>query len=408
MAQSSTDNLRFIEAGAALMDLAGLDGGLPSPPARARDEAPARRTARPEQIDVIVIGGGQAGLSVGYHLQRRGLRFVILDASERIGDAWRKRWDSLRLFSPAWLDGLDGMPFPGPRDAFPSKDQMADYLESYAARFALPVRSGTRVERLSRRGGRYLVQTSRGELEADQVVIAMANYQVPFIPAFAGELRPEIVQLHSSAYRNAGQLRPGSVLVVGCGNSGAEIAAELARSHRVYFAGRDVGQVPHQPDGFWGRVLLTRLLMRVIFHRLLTIRTALGRKARPKLSQTVTPLIRTKRKHLAAAGVQFAARIAGVRDGLPVADDGAVLDADNVVWCTGHEQGSSFIDLPVFDANGELQHEGGVVASAPGLFFVGLHFLFSMSSAMVHGVGRDAQRIAGHVAERAVQAQAAR
>jgi putative flavoprotein involved in K+ transport len=408
MAQNSTHNLRFIEAGAAFMDLAGLDGGLPSPRARAHGEAPARRAAEPEHVDVIVIGGGQAGLSVGYHLQQRGLRFVILDASARIGDTWRKRWDSLRLFSPAWLDGLDGMPFPGPRDAFPTKDQMADYLESYAARFALPVRSGTRVERLSRRGGRYVVQTSGGELEADQVVIAMANYQIPSVPAFAGELRPDIVQLHSSQYRNAGQLRPGRVLVVGCGNSGAEIAAELSRTHRVCFAGRDVGQVPHKPDGFWGRLILTRLLMRVVFHRLLTIRTLLGRKARPRMSVMVTPLIRTKRKHLAAAGVQFAPRVAGVRDGMPVAEDGAVLDADNVVWCTGHEKSSSFIDLPVFDADGELQHEGGVVASSPGLFFVGLHFLFSMSSAMVHGVGRDAQRIAGHVAERAVQASSAR
>ncbi|HEX2676452.1 MAG TPA: FAD-dependent oxidoreductase [Polyangiales bacterium] len=362
--------------------------------------------ARLSPLDVIVIGGGQAGLSVGYHLKRQGLRFVILDASERVGDVWRKRWDSLRLFSPAWLDGLDGLPFPGPRDAFPTKDQMADYLESYAAHFNLPVQCNTRVQRLWKRGERYVVSTTQGELEAAQVVIAMANYQSPSVPAFARELRSDIVQLHSSAYKNPQQMREGSVLVVGTGNSGAEIAKDLVGKHPVTLAGRDVGQTPHRPDSWWGRWVMNRFVMRVVFHYLLTIRTPLGRKARPALQAAPSPLIRTKRRHLVAAGVQLAQRITGVRNGLPVTEDGKVFDVRNVVWSTGYEHGSSFIDLPIFDDQGEPKHEAGVVTSAPGLYFVGLHFLFSMSSAMVHGVGRDAQRIAQHVAERAAsQAQ---
>src|SRR5579859_2103101 len=191
-----------------------------------------------DRVDVVVIGGGQAGLSVGYHLMNRGLRFQILDASARIGDSWRKRWDSLRLFTPAWLDSLDGLPFPAPRDYFPTKDEMADYLELYASHFKLPVESGTRVESLSREGNGYVVQTNRCAYRTAHVVVAMANFQKPIVPAFAKDLRDDIVQLHSFDYKNSSALRPGDVLVVGAGNSGAEIAIELAgRGHRVQVAG---------------------------------------------------------------------------------------------------------------------------------------------------------------------------
>jgi putative flavoprotein involved in K+ transport len=405
MIKVQPDTLRFVEGGTAFSDLAGLDGHRGSREALPLEAAAVDRSANEERFDVIVIGGGQAGLSVGYHLKQRGLRFVILDASQRVGDAWRTRWDTLKLFSPAWLDGLDGLPFPGPRHAFPTKDEMADYLERYAAHFALPVRTNARVQSLSKCGERYVAKTEQGEFEANHVVIAMANFQGVRVPAFASELRSEIVQLHSSQYKNPAQLRAGNVLVVGRGNSGAEIAAELSRTHRVALAGRDVGEVPHRPDGFWGRLLLMRLLMRVVFHRLLTIRTPMGRKARPRLLGKATPLIRTKRNDLSRAGVLFAPRIIGVRDGLPVSEDCKTLDVQNVVWCTGYGSGSSFVHLPIFDRDGEPRHDGGVVASSPGLYLVGLHFLFSMSSAMLHGVGRDARRIAGLIAERALPAR---
>ncbi|MBV9358953.1 MAG: NAD(P)/FAD-dependent oxidoreductase, partial [Chloroflexi bacterium] len=175
-------------------------------------------------VETIVIGGGQAGLAVGYHLRRHGLPFVILDASERVGDSWRTRWDSLRLFSPARYDGLDGLPFPGPGSTFVSKDQMADYLQAYAARLQLPVESAVRVTHLTRDGNRFRVQSADGAVrEADNVVVAMADYQEPRLPEFSGELAPEVTQVHSMHYRNPDQLQPGPALVVGMGNSGAEI-----------------------------------------------------------------------------------------------------------------------------------------------------------------------------------------
>src|SRR5262245_29959942 len=185
-------------------------------------------TGAREQYHTIVVGGGQAGLSVGYYLQRNGVPFVILDANRRVGDAWRNRWDSLRLFTPARYNGLVGLPFPGRWDAFPTKDEMADYLEAYAQHFALPVRSSALVERLGRRGDRYELVAGDHVFEANNVVVAMATYQEPRVPAFANELATAIVQLHSAEYRNPSQLREGDVLIVGAGNSGAEIAADVA------------------------------------------------------------------------------------------------------------------------------------------------------------------------------------
>jgi putative flavoprotein involved in K+ transport len=358
----------------------------------------------PEQYDVVVIGGGQAGLSVGYYLARRGLRFVILDAEQRVGDVWRKRWDSLRLFSPARFDALVGMPFPAPPDSFPTHEQMADYLEAYAKRFDLPVRSGMRVESLSRRAGRYSIKAGEHVFEADQVVVAMSNYQKPRWPELTGALNPEIVQLHSSQYKNAAQLAPGRVLVVGAGNSGAEIALELVKQGReVWLCGRKTGEAPFRMNGFWARLVLARLLFRFVFHRLLTIKTPMGRKARPKILKQAAPLIRTRLPDLLAEGVQHRAlRVSGVERGLPVLDDGSVLDAANVIWCTGFEPGFKWIELPIFDERGEPAHEAGVVPGSPGLYFVGLHFLYSMSSSMIHGVGRDAERIVAQLAKRLV------
>jgi putative flavoprotein involved in K+ transport len=354
-----------------------------------------------ERHEVIVIGGGQAGLSVGYHLARRGVRFVILDASARVGDAWRKRWDSLRLFTPARYDGLVGMPFPAPPFSFPTKDEMADYLESYAKRFALPVRTGVRVDRLRREGDLFVVTAGARRFEAPQVVVAMSSYQKPRIPAFARELDPKIIQLHSSAYRNPSQLQEGGVLVVGAGNSGAEIAIDLAGSHPTWLAGRDTGHIPFRVGSLAARLFLLRVVLRFVFHRVLTVDTPLGRKARPKMLSAGGPLIRTRPRELDAAGVRRAPRVVGARDGKPVLEDGRVLnDVTNVIWSTGFDAGLSWIDLPIFDGNGEPRQVRGVVQSEPGLYFVGLKFLYSFSSSMVHGIARDAKRVAEALARR--------
>jgi len=356
-----------------------------------------------ERVHTVVIGGGQAGLSVGYHLARRGIPFVILESHPRIGDQWRQRWDSLRLFTPARFDGLPGMPFPAHGDAFPTKDEMAAYLEAYAARFRLSVRTGVRVERLSRAGDRFVVTVAGGErLEADNVVVAMATFQRRRVPPFADGLDPAVVQLHSSDYRSPAQLREGGVLVVGSGNSGAEIALEVARAgHRTWMSGRDVGHIPFRIEGLAARLLLARLVLRFVFHRVLTVATPIGRRVRPKVLFRGGPLIRVKPRDLAAAGVERAARVVGVRDGLPSLEGDRVLPVANVIWCTGFHPGFSWIDLPVFGPDGEPLHERGVVAREPGLFFVGLHFLYAMSSTMIHGVGRDAERVARAIAARA-------
>jgi putative flavoprotein involved in K+ transport len=359
-----------------------------------------------ERIQTVVIGGGQAGLSVGYHLARHNLPFVILDAHDRIGDSWRQRWDSLRLFTPARFDGLDGMAFPAPADTFPTKNEMADYLEAYVARFALPVRTRARVDHLSRAGDHYLVTAGDQQFEAEHVVVAMANYQEPRMPPFARELDPQIVQLHSRDYRNPSQLREGGVLLVGAGNSGSEIALEVARAgHRTWMSGRNTGHVPFDLGGFVGRLFLTRFVLRFLFHRVLTLSTPIGRKARPRIIHQGGPLIRVKPHDLSAARVERTPRTVAVRDGLPLLEDGRVLEVANVIWCTGFNPSSTWIDLPVWTEEGEPMHERGRVIDQPGLYFVGRHFLYAMSSTMVHGVGRDAAHIAETIASRVARAR---
>jgi len=395
----------LVEQGAAFMELEGRRLARSGHGGAAR--GPASTAAKQETFDVVVVGGGQAGLSVGHHLARHGVSFVILDAGERIGDVWRRRWDSLRLFTCARFDGLDGMAFPAPPDSFPTKDAMADYLEAYAARFDLPVRTGTRVTSLTREGGRYVAAAGERRFLADNVVVAAASYQAPKVPGFARDLDPGITQIHSCDYRNPGQIRDGGVLIVGAGNSGAEIAMELAPRHKVWLAGRDTGHVPFRIESALGRKVLVRLVLRGLFHRVLTVATPIGRKVRPVVLSQGGPLIRTKPRDLKAAGVVRVPRVTGVRDGLPQLVDGRVLEVTNVVWCTGFDRALAWIKLPLEMENGEPRHERGVVSGQPGLYFVGMHFLYALSSTMIHGVGRDARRIAEAAAARVTTRQAA-
>jgi putative flavoprotein involved in K+ transport len=354
-----------------------------------------------ERFETIVVGGGQAGLSVGYHLARRGLPFVILDANDRIGDAWRSRWDSLRLFTPGRYSALPGMPFPAAPHAFPTKDEVADYLEAYASRFELSVRTGVRVDRLTRDGARFEVSAGERRFEADNVVVAMATHQVPGVPPFARELDPGIVQLHAAEYRNPSQLREGDTLVVGVGNSGAEIAVELATARRVLLAGRETGHVLVNIDGLLARFVFQPLLFGLIGHYVLTVNTPIGRRVRPKVLAHGAPLVRIKPKDLAAARVERVPRVAGVRGGLPVLEDERALDVGNVIWCTGFRPDFSWIDLPVFeDDMREPIHNRGIVDSEPGLYFVGLFFLYAMSSGFFRGVGRDARYVVNTIAAR--------
>jgi putative flavoprotein involved in K+ transport len=347
-------------------------------------------------MQTIVIGGGQAGLATGYHLAKRGIPFQILDANPRVGDAWRNRWDSLRLFTTARYAGLPGLPFPARGDAFPGKDEMADYLEFYAKHFHLPVQSGVKVEKLSKQDRCFLLDTSQGQFETEQVVVAMANYQVPERPKFAKDLDQSIVQLHSHDYKNPSQLQEGGVLIVGAGNSGADIGIEVARTHATWMAGKESGVVPFPIDGIMGRFVLSRVV-RFLFHHVLAVNTPIGRKVRPKMLTRSSPLVRVKPKDLFKAGVERVPRVVGVQDGWPLLEDGRKLYVTNVIWCTGYHSGFSWIDLPIFDEDGHPMHEHGIVTTEPGMYFVGLHFLYALSSATVIGIGRDAERIARSV-----------
>jgi putative flavoprotein involved in K+ transport len=220
----------------------------------------------------------------------------------------------------------------------------------------------------------------------------MANYQTPRVPVFARDLDPTILQMHSHGYRNPGQLKEGGVLVVGVGNSGADIGMEVVRSHKTWISGKESGHIPFPIDSALSRFFLVRLV-RFFGHHVLTMSTPIGRKLRPKLLGRAAPLVRVKPEDLTAAGIERVPRVIGVRNARPLLADDRVLDVANVIWCTGYDPGFSWIDLPIFGEDGRPMHERGVVTHAPGIYFIGLHYLYSMTSATVIGVGRDAERI---------------
>ena len=347
-------------------------------------------------IDTVVIGGGQAGLATGYHLKRRAVPFVILDAGARVGDAWRSRWDSLRLFTPTRYSSLPGMRFPGKHRVAPTKDEMADYLEAYAARFELPVRLGVKVDSLSKHSDQFIVTAGQASYTARHVVIATGPFTSPRLPAFASQLDPRIAQLHSKDYRNPSQLRRGGVLLVGAGNSGCDIALDVASDHPTWLSGRHPGHVPFRIEG-----QITRHLVRVVRfvgHRVLNLSTPLGRRVLPKMAQQGGPVIRIKPADIVAAGVETVPRVIGVQNGLPLLEDGRALNVANVIWCTGFVHSYPWIDLPAFATQGAPAHRRGIVTAVPGLSFIGLEFQYAATSATVTGVGRDAGYLAKHIA----------
>jgi putative flavoprotein involved in K+ transport len=345
-----------------------------------------------QRFDTIVVGGGQAGLAVGYYLVEQRRNFVILDARDRIGDAWRERWDSLRLFTPARYDGLPGMLFPAPGGYYPTKDEMADYVEAYADRFDLPVRTGVRVRSLTKEG-RYLLASNAGCFEAENVVVASGPLRRPKTPAFAANLDQAIFQLHSSTYRNPDQLPAGDVLVVGAGNSGAEISVELAAAgRRVRLSGRDVGRIP-----FFGSRLSWWF-----FSNVLTSESRLGRKFIESGKGGGTPLIRLTLKDILQAGVDRVPRTDGVAGGKPKLEDGRILDVDAVVWATGFGPDFGWIELPIFGKDSYPVHHRGVAEREAGLYFLALPFQHTLTSALIGGVGVDARYVAEHLRSRGV------
>jgi putative flavoprotein involved in K+ transport len=269
---------------------------------------------------------------------------------------------------------------------------MADYLQTYANRFQLPVQNGIKVDSLIKDGERFVATAGNRRFEAENVVVAMANYQTSRTPPFAEDLNKGIVQLTAHNYRNPAQLQDGGVLIVGAGNSGADIAVEVARSHKTWLSGKESGHIPWDIETLIARLFLVRV-MRFIGHHVLTVSTPIGRKARPKLLSQAAPLVRVKPWDLVNAGIERVPRVVGVENGLPRLADQRTLDVKNVIWCTGYDHTFPWIKLPVGGEDGLPLHDRGVVTQVPGMYFVGLHFLYSMTSSTLFGIGRDANRI---------------
>ena len=358
---------------------------------------PAPGHARVERYDTIVVGAGQAGLAVGHHLARHDVDFVIVDGDARVGDGWRRRWDSLRLFTPAKYSALPGMPFPAPPAHLPDKDEVADYLERYAERFDLPLRMGTRVERVTRDGDVFVVQAGGRRMEARSVVVATGAFHRPKVPALAARLDPAIHQLHSSAYRTPFALPDGPALVVGVGNSGAQVAMELARFRPTWLAGREHGRLPR------------RLLGRDLYDWLWPVAARIPRESRiGRRVQARTrggdPLVGITAREIADSGVRRVGRLTDVVDGMPVCE-GERMAPSVVVWCTGFTPDFGWLDLPVTDDSGEPRHRDGEATDVEGLYFVGLKWQRRLMSSLLGGVGADAAIVAARVAARAAAAE---
>ena len=362
------------------------------------DHDEGRSEREPKWIETVIIGAGQAGLAAGHHLRRQGRDFVVIDAIDRLGDNWRCHWDSMRLFSPARAADLPGMRFPAPRMAYPTKDDMADFLETYAARFALPIQLGTRVRRVTRDGDGFRVEADTATWRCDNVIVATGTFgRTPHVPEFAADLDPDINQLHSSQYKSPAQLRPGPVLVVGASHSGGDIAYESARAgHPTVLSGHIHGEIPFDINGRAAHVVFP--IMFFLASHLLTLRTPIGRRMQSEVRAHGGPLIRVKRADLTGAGVELVdERTVAAANGRPVLAGGRTLEVANIVWCTGFRQEFSWIDIPVTTDDGWPQEARGVVESVPGLYFVGLAFQYGFTSMLVGGAGRDAEYVVSHL-----------
>ncbi len=342
----------------------------------------------PERLEVAVVGAGQAGLAIGYFLARQGCRFAIFDRADAVGAAWRDRWDSLVLFTPRRYDSLPGMRFQGEPDGYPTRDEVVAYLESYATTFELPVELGSTVRSLTKGGEAFVLRVDGRSVEADQVVVATGPFQTQRVPAWASELAPEVVQIDSAAYRASSDLPTGTVLVVGGGNTGFQIATELATTHDV-----------HLSIGSRQAALPQRLLGRDLFSWLVAVRlmdktvdSRIGQRMR-----TRETLVGQSRRGVRRLGVELKARAVGASGRTVRFVDGTELAVDAVIWATGFRLDHSWINLPITTEDGELRHRRGVT-DIPGLYFLGLPWQHTRGSALLGWVKDDAEYIAHQIA----------
>ena len=344
-----------------------------------------------EHFDVVVVGSGQAGLAVGYFLAHQGRRFVILDGADSIGATWRSRWDSLVLFTPRRYDSLPGLGFPGEPDGYPTRDEVVTYLEQYASTFELPVELGSDVRALTTNGATFCLELADRRIEADQVVVATGPFQTPRVPEVARRLAPEVFQAHSAAYRKPSDVPAGTVVVVGGGNTGYQIAAELSATHSVHLAVG--GRQPPLPQKLLGRDLFWWLVTTKLFGT--TVDSRLGKKLRRR-----DTLIGSSPRALRRLGVATKPRLTGASGTTVSFADGSELSVDAVIWATGFGMDHAWIDLPLATEEGALRHRRGVT-DVPGLYVLGLPWQHTRGSALLGWVKDDAEYLAGRIAERA-------
>ena len=337
--------------------------------------------------DVLVIGAGQAGLAIGHYLARQGEHFVILDGADSVGSAWRTRWDSLTLFTPRRYDALPEKPFPGDPDGYPTRDEVIDYLKSYAATFDLPVRLNSPVRSLTQEAGMYIADIEGTEVRAPQVVVATGPFQQPHVPAAAAGLANDVFQTHSTGYRKPDDLPQGTVLVVGGGNTGFQIADEISATHQTYLSvgsrQKPLPQTMLGRDLFWwlGKLRVLRV----------TADSKLGQRLK-----TRDVLIGSSPRKLARRGVGLRPRLVNASGRQARFADGSELEVDAVIWATGYKMNTDWIDLPIRDGDGNLRHRRGVT-DIPGLYFLGLPWQNTRGSALLGWVKDDAAYIAHQI-----------
>jgi putative flavoprotein involved in K+ transport len=354
---------------------------------RAQQERPDDRRLR-DHFDVVVVGGGQAGLVIGHFLARQGRRFVILEAADSIGAAWKERWDSLVLFTPRRYSALAGLAFPGDPDGYPTRDDVIAYLQEYATTFELPVELNSRVRSLTPKDGAFVVGLDDRQIEADQVVVATGPFQVPFVPALAEELEPELFQTHSTGYGRPGDVPAGRVLVVGGGNTGYQIAKELTATHQVHLA---IGsQQKPLPQRLLGRDLFWWLTKTGLIRK--TVDSRIGRRLQDRDTLIGSSPRELRRRYR----IDMKPRVVGASGRTIRFADGSELDVDAVIWATGYRSDYSWLDAPVLEANGRVRHRRGVT-DVPGLYFVGLSWQLTRGSALIGWVKDDAEFIAAQI-----------
>ena len=343
----------------------------------------------PEHLEVAVIGGSQAGLAMGHYLVQRRRRFAIFERGDSIAPAWRERWDSLKLFTPRGYSALPGLPFPGDPDDYPTRDEVIAYLEQYAETFELPIELNSEVRRLTHEDGRFVLDIDGRRVTADQVVVATGPFQTPFVPALTEELDPEVWQVHSTGYRRPGDVPEGTVLVVGGGNTGFQIAKELSATHKVLLS---VGSKQKPlPQRMAGRDLFWWLTKTGLIHK--TVESRLGQRLKDRDTLIGSSPRELKRRY----GVELKPRARDASGHTVRFEDGSALEANAIIWSTGYRPDYSWINLPVLDSNGRLRHRRGVT-DVPGLSFLGLTWQWTRGSALIGWVKDDAAFLAERIA----------